>query len=246
MKVEVVEKNKAFIALINDYLQVLPVDTNFFIPFDRSKISSKIKPLDMDTYSKSWLNPLFLTFPYLAIHEAVYKEINDGSLSKEFVDSQIKNYQQPIVLLDSELSANEEMVRAAIENKIAKYTNYEPEKDNSDDRGEVKSLAYIATKELLYFCSHDSTAIKLIEKAEEWDTNLEEVDAIKVYEIIYFLMMAKAISRDVARFLYRYLYYLTSREKSENPEWGKFVEAMDNLYQDIILSNPDFPNVKIT
>lgn len=88
------------------------------------------------------------------------------------------------------------MVRAAIESKIAKYTNYEPEKDNRDDRGEVKSLAYIATKELLYFCSPDSNALKLIDKAEEWDTNLEGVNAIRVYEIIYFLMRAQAISRE--------------------------------------------------
>lgn len=245
MKVEIHQRNDAFVSLIQDHLQMLPVDANFFIPFDRSKISSKIKPLDMGIYLKIWLKPLFMTFPHLTIHESVYEEATVSLSTKKILDHQITTYDQPIILLDSELNEQEEMVRAAIESKIAKYTNYEPEKDNRDDRGEVKSLAYIATKELLYFCSHDSNALKLIDKAEEWDTNLEGVNAIRVYEIIYFLMRAQAISRERARFLYKYLYYLTTREKTNNPEWGMFIEAMDDLYKDIIDSNTDFPKVTI-
>lgn len=130
----------------------------------------------------------------------------------------------------------------SIEKQIAKFTRYEPEKDNSDDRGEVKSLAYIATRGLLYFCSHDSNALKLIDKASEWDTNLEGVNAVRTYEILYYLLRAKATSKDVIRFLYKYLYYSTKPDKVVNPEWGIFINNMDNLYGNIISSCPDFPD----
>ena len=30
--------------------------------------------------------------------------------------------------------------------------------------------------------------------------------------------------------LYKYYYYLTPHEKNINPEWGKFIEAMEALY----------------
>lgn len=32
------------------------------------------------------------------------------------------------------------------------------------------------------------------------------------------------------RLLYKYEYYLTSREKQENPNWGDFIQKMDLLY----------------
>ena len=73
------------------------------------------------------------------------------------------------------------MLRDSIEEKNYPHTKYDPLLDNKDDRGEVKSLAYIAVKELLYFAANDSNAIQLIEKAEEWETSLDNVQAIQMY-----------------------------------------------------------------
>lgn len=45
--------------------------------------------------------------------------------------------------------------------------------NNKNGRGELKALSYIAVKGLLYFASHDTNAIQLIEKAEKWNTGLD-------------------------------------------------------------------------
>lgn len=102
--------------------------------------------------------------------------------------------------------------------------------DNRDDRGEVKSLAYIATKGLLYFCSHDSNAIRLIEDAEKLETTLEEVNAIKPYEIIYYFVKRNIGNLNNLRSIYKYMYYQTQKDKKINPPWGEFIENMDKLY----------------
>lgn len=243
MKVNSNSINPSLVNLIEDNTQILPVDANFFIPFDRSNINSVIQPLTFDFFEKIWIKPLFFTFPHLAIHESVYNEITVNDNSKKYIDYQISKFKIPILLKDKDLTVNEEIVRSSIEKKVAKYTNYEPEKNNSNDRGEVKSLSYIATKELLYFCSHDSNAIKLIENAVNWETNLESVGAIRTYEIIYYLLEAKAIEKDVARFLYKYLYFISKKDKRENPEWGEFIDEMKNLYSNTISSCSDFPDV---
>lgn len=192
-KVDLSFTNPAVISIIKNCNQILPVDANFFIPFDRSSISKQFQPIPFEFFKKYWLKPLFLTFPYLAIHEAVYEEITVSEKSKIYIDKQFRTYQQPYILSDKNLEEHEEITRYTIEARIAKYTNYEPEKDNKDDRGEVKSLAHIATKGYLYFCSHDSNALKLIEKAEEWETNLEEVNAVRTYEIIYYLYKSSSL-----------------------------------------------------
>jgi hypothetical protein len=80
----------------------------------------------------------------------------------------------------------EQILRNSIEGKIYPLTKYDPMLDNKDDRGEVKSLSYIAVKGLPYFAAHDSNAIQLIEKAETWRTGLDNVQAIKMYELIFY------------------------------------------------------------
>jgi hypothetical protein len=102
--------------------------------------------------------------------------------------------------------------------------------NNKDDRGEVKSLAYIATKGLLFFAAHDNNAIQLVEKSKEWSTGLDNVQAIKMYEIVYYLYTKKLAKAKDLRILYKYQYYLTKKEKAENPEWGIFKNSMDKLY----------------
>jgi hypothetical protein len=229
MKVNTNEINPALISLVRDFNQIIPVDANFFLAPDRTKQIKGIIPFDFSLFRKCWLEPIQRTFPHLAMHEAVNIEVV-SSQSRRYLDSQLQDYQFPLILSDMEFSENEEIIRNSIEKKIARYTAYEPEKDNKDDRGEVKSLAYIATQGLLYFCSHDSKAIRLIEKAEEWETNLEGVLALQFYEIIYYLDRMKMGSTKYLRALYKYLYYVSPEEKKYNPDWGTFLGEMDKLY----------------
>lgn len=114
--------------------------------------------------------------------------------------------------------------------KIYPLTKSDPLLDNKDNRGEVKSLAYIAVKGLIYFATHDSNAVQLIEKAEEWTTGLDNVQVIKMYELIFYLYKTDKSDNKALRMLYKYQYYLTSREKQTNPEWGQFISAMEELY----------------
>ncbi|OPZ85306.1 MAG: hypothetical protein BWY74_03952 [Firmicutes bacterium ADurb.Bin419] len=118
-----------------------------------------------------------------------------------------------------------------MERKIAVNTRYNPTLDNKDDRGEVKSLAYISTKGLLYFCSHDAGALMLIEKADELDTGLQGVGAVRRYEILYYILKTGNYNSEDIRILYRYMYYLTPSDKACNPCWGDFVNQMDELYK---------------
>lgn len=136
-----------------------------------------------------------------------------------------------IIHKDSELTAVEHMLRDSIEARIYPYTRYDPQINNRDDRGEVKTLAYIAVKGLLYFAAHDYNAIQLVEKAELWSTGLDTVQAIKMYEIIFFLYVRNPSIRKSLRMLYKYQYYLTKNEKLTNPEWEVFIKSMESLYQ---------------
>lgn len=152
----------------------------------------------------------------IGIHEAVYKEFESN-----YIKTLIENKKNAVpasidIYYDSNLTEQEEIVRTTIEWKIAKYTNYNPTIDNRDDRGEVKSLSFIATKQLLYFCSHDSNAIRLVEDAEKLETSLEEVFAIKPYEIIYYFVKNDVGDFEKLRLIYRYLYYLTNNDKNKS------------------------------
>lgn len=103
--------------------------------------------------------------------------------------------------------------------------------DNKDDRGEVKSLSYIAVKGLLYFAAHDNNAIQLIEKSKEWSTGLNNVQAIQMYELIYYLYGKDLGDKKSLRILYKYQYSMTNFEKNINPEWGEFTTQMNNIYK---------------
>lgn len=47
---------------------------------------------------------------------------------------------------------------------------------------------------------------------------------------IYFDSMLSGTEKAVLRALYKYQYYLTKREKAENPDGEQFVTEMDKLY----------------
>lgn len=224
------QKNLGFMSVLKNKNQVFLIDANIFIPPDRSKEHNSIKPVSFEFYRKHWIEPFIDTFKPIGIHESVYKEFESSSI-KNLIENKKKDIPPGIyIYYDSNLTEYEKIVRQTIEFKIAKYTNYNPTIDNRDDRGEVKSLSYIATKQLLYFCSHDSNAIRLVEDAEKLETSLEEVSAIKPYEVIYYFVKNGIGDVDRLRSIYKYLYYLTKNDKNTNPSWGEFIERMDILY----------------
>ncbi|MDD4047897.1 MAG: hypothetical protein PHI90_03575 [Clostridia bacterium] len=228
MKINLTSLSPALQSIFSNPNQLITLDANFLIPPDRSKYG--VRAFEFNTFKRIWLDPIFNIFPNLATHEAVYDEVV-SELSKDYIDTHI-NIEPPKLLIhrDLSLSPEEHILRDSIEERIFPYTKYDPVCNNKDDRGEVKSLSYIAVKGLLYFAAHDSNAIQLIEKAEEWKTALDNVHAIKMYELIFYLYYTGSSAKKDLRILYKYQYYLTKHEKRTNPEWGKFIETMQTLY----------------
>lgn len=229
MKINIDEANDSLISLFNNPNQVITLDANFLIPPDRSRITKR--SFDFPLFKKVWLDPIFTAFPKVAIHEAVYDELVSTNL-REYVET-LKTDNPPKIIIhtDSSLTAVERILRDSIEEKIYPHTNYDPKLDNKDDRGEVKSLSYIAVRGLLYFAAHDNNALQLIEKAEQWSTGLDNVKAIQMYELIFYLYTKNLGDKNSLRMLYKYQYYLTDHEKRTNPEWAVLISAMNTLYQ---------------
>ena len=228
MKVNHSIANPALVSLIRDPSQLITLDANFLIPPDRSRICKR--NFSYSLFKDVWLDPIFEIFPNLAIHEAVYDELVVPKI-RNYVDLMLSwNPPRLIIHRDSALSITEKILRDSIENKIYPLTNYDPNLDNKDDRGEVKSLSYIAVKGLLYFAAHDNTALQLIENACTWSTGLDNVQAIHMYELIYYFFSNHLAEKDALKILYKYQYHLTNREKATNPMWGEFIWIMGTLY----------------
>ncbi len=229
-KVNIVLRNKALISLFKNPKQLLVVDANFLIPPDRSRENRSIKPIPFKSFKNIWLDNLIDTFNPIIIHEAVYDEFQTKDV-KDLVDENVNKQPQFITIVkDADLKPLEQSMRNAIEIKIARHTQYEPEIDNKDDRGEVKSLSYIAIKQLLYFCSQDANSIRLIEEAEKLETSLDNIFAIRMYEIIYYFIINNIGNKKDLRILYKYMYYSTKSDKAINPSWNEFEESMNKLY----------------
>jgi len=231
--VSTASQSPSFLTLIQNPTDIITLDSNFFIPPDRTEDFPQARRFKFDNFKSIWLEPLFNTLPQLAIHEAVYNELLGSS--KNYVDNDLLGVcpKQIVIFSDSNLSPHEVDVPNMIEEKIAACTFYNPSLDNKADRGEVKSLTYISTKKLLYFCSHDARALRLIDQTEKLETNLDSVNAIRMYEVMYYLLK-KADGPLNIRPLYKYMYHLTNADKQCNPPWGDFVVQMDNLYNGII------------
>jgi len=196
---------------------------------DRRPITKK--GIGFGKFIESWLDPIFSVFPNLAIHKSVYDELVEIS-PKNYVDAKREGNPPGIIIhKDSSLNEVEKILRNDIESRISSHTRYEPLLDNKNDRGEVKSLSYIAVKGLLYFAANDHNAIQLIEKSEEWSTGLDNVQAIKMYELMYYLHRNKLADRTCMKMLYNYQDYPTDREKRTNPGWGDFSSSLDSLYE---------------
>jgi len=228
MRINLNHPNTALISVIEEPEQIITLDANFLIAPDRRPITRG--SIGFKQFKEIWLDPIFATFPNLAIHESVYDELV-GISPQKYVDLKLHSNPPGIIIhKDSSLTEIERVIRNSVEARIAQHTKYEPILDNKDDRGEVKSLSYIAVKGLLYFAAHDNNVIQLIEKSGEWSTGLDNVKAIKMYELIYYLYKKDLTDKTAMRMLYKYQYYLTEREKMTNPSWGEFSDRMDSIY----------------
>lgn len=233
MKVDTKEVNPAFQGIIQNPGQKVFLDANFFIPPDRSEVA-KVRAYSFTDFKECWLIPLLSEFTGLAIHESVYDELVADSV-KEYADEQTSCIPSKLrIHYDSELSGLKEALRNTYINKIAVHSLYNPTRDNAKDRGEVRSLSFMAVKQFLYFAANDALPVRLIKDAAKLLTGLDDMQIVQMYELIYYLYKTGRYDNKALRILYKYQYYLTAGDKRINPEWGCFVEQMDLLYNGIL------------
>lgn len=231
MKVDTKEINPAYQSIIQDPSQTVFLDANFFIPPDRSKLMN-IKPYTFEHFKEIWLVPLLSEFTGLSVHESVYEELVAEKL-RIYADEQSNcNPRKLRIYHDSELNSKEKALLNYYIAKLAIHSQYDPHRDNAKDRGEVKSLSFMAVKQYLYFAANDALPVRLIKDADKLGTGLENMGIVQMYELIYFLYKTEKYDNKALRSLYKYQYYLSSGDKRENPEWGVFVEEMDKLYEE--------------
>jgi len=194
----------------------------------------KVKAYSFTDFKEYWLIPLLNEFSGLVIHESVYDElVADGV--KSYTDEQVNcNPPKLKIHYDSELSNAEEVLRNTYMNKIAVHSQYNPTRDNAKDRGEVRSLSFMAVKQYLFFAANDALPVRLIKNAAELDTGLDDMQIVQMYELIYYLYKTEKYDKKALRILYKYQYYLTLGDKRTNPNWEKFIEQMDVLYNGIL------------
>ena len=233
MKVDTKEVNPAFQSIIQNPGQKVFLDANFFIPPDRSEVA-KVRAYSFTDFKECWLIPLLSEFAGLAIHESVYDELVADSI-KEYADEQTSCIPSKLrIHYDSELSSSEEALRNTYINKIAVHSLYNPTRDNAKDRGEVRSVSFMAVKQFLYVAANDALPVRLIKDAAKLMTGLDDMQIVQMYELIYYLYKTGRYDNKALRILYKYQYYLTAGDKRINPEWGCFVEQMDLLYNGIL------------
>ena len=233
MKVDTKEVNPAFQSIIQNPGQKVFLDANFFIPPDRSEVA-KVRAYSFADFKECWLIPLLSEFSGLAIHESVYGELVADSV-KKYADEQISRIPQKLKIhYDSELSSSEEALRNTYINRIAVHSLYNPTRDNAKDRGEVRSLSFMAVKQFLYFAANDALPVRLIKDAAKLGTGLDDMQIVQMYELIYYLYKTGRYDNKALRILYKYQYYLTPGDKKINLEWGCFIEQMDLLYNGIL------------
>ncbi len=203
MKVDTKEVNPAFQSIIQNPGQKVFLDANFFIPPDRSEVA-KVRAYSFTDFKECWLIPLLSEFTGLAIHESVYDELVADSV-KEYADEQTSCIPSKLrIHYDSELSGLEEALRNTYINKIAVHSLYNPTRDNAKDRGEVRSLSFMAVKQFLYFAANDALPVRLIKDAAKLLTGLDDMQIVQMYELIYYLYKTGRYDNKALRILYKY------------------------------------------
>ncbi len=173
LRVDFKEKNPALVSLFENPGQTIFLDANFLIPPDRTKVGAK--PVSFQKYCEIWLDPVFDSFSDLAMHESVYGELVEDHV-KRYAD--VKCQESPPglkVYSDTDLNAAEAALMQTYISRISPFSKYIPALKNSDDKGEVLSLSYMASKGFLYFASDDHLPIQLIRKAGELGTGLQDM-----------------------------------------------------------------------
>ena len=227
MKVDASKKNPVLCDLLAGKELIIAIDANIIIPPERHN-----KPFPQETYYKEFIYPLFNASLSLLIHESVLQELVDSTSHDKIVEL-IENEQSSVSLVqDASLTDDEKVIRSAMETSIAPYTMYTPHENNSDDRGEVKTLSYLATKGHGCFLSKDSGALRLITHTESLETSLNGISPMRLYEIIYYMTKTQPEYSKTLRALYKYNYYLSKKEKAQNPSWEIFIQTFDKLYGD--------------
>lgn len=231
MRVDIKESNPAFLNIIQNTNQKVFLDANFFIPPDRSKCA-KVRAYSLADFKECWLTPLLNEFSGLVIHESVYDELVSDSI-KQYTDEQISSDPPRLKIhYDSELNSAETVLRNTYMNRIAVHSLYNPTIDNAKDRGEVRTLSFMAVKQFLFFAANDSLPVRLIRHAAQLGTGLDGMQIVQIYELIYYLYKTNRYDKKSLRILYKYQYYLTIGDKRVNPEWETFIKKMDILYDE--------------
>lgn len=121
------------------------------------------------------------------VHETVYEEIVAESV-KTYVDNLTAEDSTRLkVHYDNALNENEKALLKLFVSKLSMHSGYDPVADNAKDRGEIRSLSYMAVKQYLYFAANDALPIRLIKNAEELQTSLDGMGVVQPYELIFFL-----------------------------------------------------------
>lgn len=103
IRVDLSEKNPALVSLLENPGQTIFLDTNFFIPPDRSKIGAK--PISFQKYCEIWLEPVFDSFLDLAVHESVYDELVADNV-KRYADTKCQESPPKLTIYsDTDLNA---------------------------------------------------------------------------------------------------------------------------------------------
>lgn len=229
MRVDTKDINPAFPDIIRNPAQRIFLDANFFIPPDRSKVA-KVKSYSFEDFKEKWLVPLLSEFTNLSIHESVYDELVEEKV-KYFATKQTDMTSPRLEIhYDSELNIDEKVLLNYYIAKIAMHSLYDPIRDNAKDRGEVRTLAFMAVKQYLFFAANDALPVRLIKEADKLETGLDNMQIVQMYELIYYLYKSGKYDNKALRILYKYQYYLTAGDKKSNPEWETFIEEMDALY----------------
>lgn len=229
MKIDIQKVNPAFQSIMKDPNQTVFLDANFFIPPDRSRYP-QVREYPFERFLQNWLIPLWNEFPGLAVHRAVYDELVDEKVRKYAEEQYNASPQRLKIYEDTILNSKEMALLSYYVNKIAVHSKYDPDRDNTKDRGEVRSLAFMAVRNYLFFASDDGLPIRLIKEADKLNTGLENMGIVQMYELIYYLYCSGKYDKKELRILYKYQYYLTANDKKSDPEWSAFIEEMDRIY----------------
>ena len=127
----------------------------------------------------------------------------------------------------SNLSVHESVYDELVEGAVKAFAD--------EKKGEIRSLAYMAVKQYLYFAANDTLPMQLICNAGQLETGLDDMGLLQSYEILYYLYKMGKYDSKGLKMLYKYQYYLTSREKTQNPDWGSFIASMAVSYTHLTL-----------